>query len=101
MFDLLLFCDLKTVDKNFGLGLRDNEELFSFFEDRAVAFAYTKGINLNIILFDFAGTDWRLSIFESIEQEAGKSRIFWDIDNVRIFRLFLKVVGHDGQTCIF
>lgn len=66
MFDLLFFCDLETINKDFGLRFGDNKEFFSLLNDGTVAFINSKGIEFDIVLVDLVSTDGSLSLLESI-----------------------------------
>jgi hypothetical protein len=102
MLDLLLFSDLETVHKNFGLRFGDDEELFSLLNDWTVALVYAQCVDLDVVFFNFCSTNWCLALLKPIDQQASDSRIFRDVDDVRVSLLLLHVgTSDDWQTSLF
>lgn len=102
MLDLLLFSDLETVHKNFGLRFGDDEELFSLLNDWTVALVDAQCVDLDVVFFNFCSTNWCLALLEPIDQQASDSRIFRDVDDVRVSLLLLHVgTSDDWQTSLF
>ena len=102
MLDCLFFSYLETIYKHFGLGFWHDIKLLTFLNDRAVLFVDTQGVNLDVVLLNFAGTDLGLAFLQSVNQEPCDRWIFRDVDDVRSLGVLLLHSGADySKTCLF
>ena len=68
MFYLLFLSDLETIDKNFGLRLRNNEKLFFFLKNWTMSLINTKCVYLDIILLHLICTYVCFTLLQFINQ---------------------------------